>query len=63
MINPATGVAPFAAKFPYLQYINYPSNYARSSFDSLQTTLTERLSHGLISPPVTRTVMVSTTVP
>jgi hypothetical protein len=46
-INPATGVAPFAAKFPYLQYINYSSNYARSNFDSLQTTLTKRLSHGL----------------
>jgi hypothetical protein len=47
MVNPATGDAPFAAKFPYLQYINYMSNYARSNYDSLQSTLTKRLSHGL----------------
>ncbi|HEV2202480.1 MAG TPA: carboxypeptidase regulatory-like domain-containing protein [Bryobacteraceae bacterium] len=47
MINPATGVAPFATQYPYLQYINYTSNYARSNYESLQTTLTKRLSHGL----------------
>ena len=43
----ATGVAPYAAKFPWLGYINYASNSERSNFNSLQTTLTKRLSHGL----------------
>ena len=47
MINPATGVAPFAAQFPYLQYVNYTNNIGRSNYDSLQSTLTKRLSHGL----------------
>ena len=42
-----TGIAPYAAKFPWLGYINYASNYARSNFNSLQATLTKRLSHGL----------------
>jgi hypothetical protein len=45
--NTGTCVLPFAAQFPYLHYINYTSNYARSNFDSLQSTLTKRLSHGL----------------
>jgi len=47
MLNPATGVQPFAAQYPYLQYINYTNNLGRSNYDSLQTTLTQRLSHGL----------------
>ena len=47
MLNPATGVQPFAAQYPYLQFINYTNNHARSNYDSLQTTLTQRLSHGL----------------
>jgi hypothetical protein len=38
---------PFNAKFPYLRYINYSSNFAYSNYNSLQTTLTQRLSHGL----------------
>jgi carboxypeptidase family protein len=33
--------------FPYLAYINRITNYARSNYNSLQTTLTKRLSHGL----------------
>jgi hypothetical protein len=38
---------PFAAAYPYLRYINMTVNDARSNFHSLQTTLTERLTHGL----------------
>jgi len=46
-INPATGTRPFATQYPYLQFINYSSNFAHSNYNSLQTTLTQRLSHGL----------------
>jgi hypothetical protein len=46
-INPATGVRPFAAQYPYLKYINLSLNDGRSNYNSLQTTLTKRLSHGL----------------
>ena len=44
--NP-NGVRPFSAKFNYLQFINEIVNDARSNYDSVQTTLTQRLSHGL----------------
>jgi len=46
-IRPGTGVAPYAARFPYLSFINQMSNDSRSNYNSLQTTLTERASHGL----------------
>jgi carboxypeptidase family protein len=46
-INPATGVRPYAAQFPYLKFINEASNGAHSNYNSLQATLTKRLSHGL----------------
>ena len=46
-INPATGVRPYAASFPYLNFINYASNGAYSRFNSLQATLTKRMSHGV----------------
>jgi hypothetical protein len=46
-INPATGVRPYAAQFPYLNFINWISNGAHSKYNSLQATLTKRLSHGL----------------
>ena len=46
-INPATGVRPYAAKFPYLRYINQTTNDAISNYHSLQSTLTQRLSHGV----------------
>jgi TonB dependent receptor len=42
-----TGVLPYAAKFPYLHFINYGMNAARSNYHSLQSTLRQRLSHGL----------------
>jgi hypothetical protein len=45
-INPATGTQPYAAQFPYLQFINKVVNNAWSNYHSLQTTLTQRLSHG-----------------
>ena len=35
------------AGFPYLQYINWGSNDAHSNYNSLQMTLTQRVSHGL----------------
>ena len=44
--NLVTGVQPFAAKFPYLQFINHVENYAWSNYNSLQATLTKRFSHG-----------------
>jgi hypothetical protein len=40
-------VRPFAAQFPYLSYIYYLSNSNSSSYNGLQTSLTQRTSHGL----------------
>ena len=45
--NPTTGVQPFAAKFPYLGFINYLSNIYGSTYHGLQTTMTARNYHGL----------------
>ena len=46
--NPLGGGArPYAAKFPWLKYINYMSNDTRSKYNSLQATLTKRMSHGV----------------
>jgi Carboxypeptidase regulatory-like domain/TonB dependent receptor len=39
-------VTPYGAKYPFLQFINHVENYAYSNYNSLQTTLTKRLSHG-----------------
>ena len=38
---------PYFTKFPYLSYINQLSNIAHSNYNGLQTTLTQRTSHGL----------------
>jgi hypothetical protein len=38
---------PFGATFPYLQWILQVSNDGHSNFNSLQTSLTKRVSHGL----------------
>jgi hypothetical protein len=46
-LNPVTGTRPFQTKFPYLQFINETVNDARSNYNSLQSTLTKRLSHGV----------------
>ena len=42
-----TGIQPYSTAFPYLNYINMYSNYGYSNYNSLQATLTERVSHGL----------------
>jgi hypothetical protein len=45
--DPVTGVAPFAAKFPYLGSILVLSNLYRSNYNGLQATLQQRTAHGL----------------
>ncbi len=45
--DPITGVTPFGAKFPYLGFINYLSNFYGSTYNGLQSTLTSRNYHGL----------------
>jgi hypothetical protein len=45
--NNGTCVRPYAAQFPYAQYILESTNDARSNYNSLQTTLTKRVSHGI----------------
>jgi hypothetical protein len=47
-ILPATvAVQPYASQYPYLNVINQFSNFATSTYNSLQLTLTKRVSHGL----------------
>ena len=41
------GVQPYATRFPYLNYINWYTNHGFSNYNSLQATLTERVTHGL----------------
>jgi len=43
----ATGISPYAAKFPYFGFINQMSNDVRSNYNSMQATLTKRMSQGL----------------
>ncbi|HEV7967690.1 MAG TPA: TonB-dependent receptor [Candidatus Acidoferrales bacterium] len=45
--NPATGIQPYAIQYPWLNFINVMSNDVHSNYNSLQATLTKRLSHGL----------------
>ena len=46
---PSTGacVRPYGANFAYLKYINYINNGSYSNYNSLQVTLTKRLSRGI----------------
>ncbi len=44
--NPS-GTLPYATRFPYLNFINFGSNDALSNYNSMQVTLTKRVSHGL----------------
>jgi carboxypeptidase family protein len=46
---PNTGacVRPYAKQFPYYKWINYMTNSTRSNYNSMQATLTKRMSHGL----------------
>jgi len=46
-LDPATGVRPYGAQFPYLAYIDQTQNDARSNYHSLQATLTQRFSRGV----------------
>jgi hypothetical protein len=41
------GIPASLGNFPYLGIINYVDNESRSNYNSLQATLTKRLSHGL----------------
>jgi hypothetical protein len=41
------GISPYAAEYPYLQYINYYTNAYGSTYNGLQTTFTGRNYHGL----------------
>ena len=45
--NVATSVQPYATQFPWLNYIDYMSNDVHSNYNSLQVTMTKRMSHGL----------------
>jgi hypothetical protein len=47
MVDPVTGVRPYAAKFPYLAFIDQAQNFVRSNYNSLQATLTQRFSRGV----------------
>ncbi len=38
---------PYFTKFPYLGFINYVSNRSFSNYNSLQVSLTKRMTHGL----------------
>ena len=45
--NPATGTQPYGTQYPWLNFINVMSNDVHSNYNSLQATLTKRLSHGV----------------
>jgi hypothetical protein len=38
---------PYYSKFPYLGFINFATSKAHSRYDSMQVSLTKRMSHGL----------------
>jgi hypothetical protein len=40
-------VRPFASKFPWFNFINKMTNDTHSNYNSMQATLTKRMSHGL----------------
>ena len=46
---PTTGacIHPYGKQFPWFNFINVMTNDARSNYNSLQATLTKRMSHGL----------------
>jgi carboxypeptidase family protein len=43
----AVPVTPYGTQYPYLAFINQFSNFGRSNYNSLQATLTKRVTHGL----------------
>ncbi len=46
--NATQEARPYFSKFPYLGFINYVNNSSISRYDSLQVTLTKRMSHGFL---------------
>ncbi len=42
-----SGLRPYASQFPYFSYINVMTNDERSNYNSMQATLTKRMSHGV----------------
>jgi hypothetical protein len=46
---PNTGacIQPYANKFPYFNFINFMTNDLRSNYNSLQATLSKRMTHGV----------------
>ena len=42
-----SGARPYAAKFPYFNFVNVMTNDTHSRYDSMQATLTKRMSHGV----------------
>ena len=45
--TPNNPVLPYGSKYPYLGFINQFSNFGWSNYNSLQVTLTKRVSHGV----------------
>jgi hypothetical protein len=45
-VDPVTSVAPYA-NYPYLGFINQVSSHRLSKYNSLQATLTQRVTHGV----------------
>jgi hypothetical protein len=41
------GARPYATQFPYFSFINMMTNDTHSNYNSMQATLTKRISHGL----------------
>lgn len=44
---PGTTAGPLTAQYPYLGFVDFLSNLYRSNYNGLESTLTERTSHGL----------------
>ncbi len=42
-----SGARPYGAQFPYFSYINMMTNDTHSNYNSMQATLTKRMSHGV----------------
>jgi len=42
-----SGARPFSAKFPWISFVNMMTNDTHSNYNSMQATLTKRMSHGV----------------
>jgi Carboxypeptidase regulatory-like domain/TonB dependent receptor len=42
-----SGARPYAAKFPWISFVNMMTNDTHSNYNSMQATLTKRMSHGV----------------